>query len=149
MITEVTKTIEEHSTSQCVVQICTRRRKVQCSNSRYSVTETIARVDIQPTLDRDTDSKACISVYLMQQETFRRDVCQNYITLPTRIIARTMIPDDSPIFKWIRDTRDRNDDISKVIDAIEKSEVSLWSCDTMGRSLISVSNALDVVMIIR
>jgi hypothetical protein len=55
-----------------------------------------------------------------------------------------MIPDDSPIFTWIE-----NGDISKVIDALEKGEVSLWSCDTIGRSLISVGNALDVVMIIR
>lgn len=142
IITEVTRTIEQHSTSQCVVQICTWRRQVQRSNSRYSVTETIARVDIQPTLDGDTDSKACISVYVTQRETFQHGVCQNYITLPTRIIARTMIHDSSPIFTWIR-----NGDISKVIDALEKGEVSLWSCDTMGRSLISVSNALNVVMI--
>lgn len=55
-----------------------------------------------------------------------------------------MIHDSSPIFTWIR-----NGDISKVIDALEKGEVSLWSCDTMGRSLITVSNALDVVMVIR
>ena len=144
MITEVTRTIVEHPTSQCVVQVCTWRRKVQRRNSRYSVTETIARVDIQPTLDGDTESKAFISVYLMQRETFRRDFCQNYITLPTRIIARTMIPNDSPIFQWIFDV-----DISKVILALEKGEESLWSCDTMGRSLITVSNALDVVMVIR
>jgi hypothetical protein len=81
---------------------------------------------------------------VMQREVFQRDVCQNYITFPTRIVARTMIHDSAPIFTWIRDG-----DISKVIDALEKREVSLWSCDTMGRSLISVSNALDVVMIIR
>ena len=142
MITEVTRTIVEHSTSQCVVQVCTWSRKAQRRNSRYSVIETIARVDIQPTLDGDTDSKACISVYVTQRETFQHGVCQNYITLPTRIIARTMIHDSSPIFTWIR-----NGDISKVIDALEKGEVSLWSCDTMGRSLISVSNALNVVMI--
>ena len=144
MITEVTRTIVEHSTSQCVVQVCTWSRKAQRRNSRYSVIETIARVDIQPTLDGDTEPKACISVYLMQRETFQRGVCQNYITIPTRIVARTMIPWDSPIFKWIR-----NGDISEVIDALEKGEVSLWSCDTKGRSLISVSNALDVVMIVR
>ena len=144
IITEVTRTIEEHSTSQCVVQVCTWRRKFEHRKGRCSVTETIARVDIQPTLDGDTDSKACISVYLMQRETFQYGVCQNYITLPTRIIARTMIPDNSPIFDWILDGV-----ISEVIDALEKGEVSLWSCDTMGRSLISVSNAIDVVMIIR
>jgi hypothetical protein len=133
IITEVTRTIEEHSTSQCVVQVCTWRRKFEHRKGRCSVTETIARVDIQPTLDGDTDSKACISVYLMQRETFQYGVCQNYITLPTRIIARTMIPDNSPIFDWILDGV-----ISEVIDALEKGEVSLWSCDTMGRSLISV-----------
>jgi hypothetical protein len=151
-VTEVTRAIEKHPTSQCVVQVCTWRRKFQHRKGRYSVTETTARVDIQPILDGDTEPKACISVYLMQQETFRRGVCQSYITLPTRIIARTMIPDNSSIFTWIRNTRIRNtrirnDDISKVIDALEKGEVSLWSCDTMGRSLISVSNALNVVMI--
>jgi hypothetical protein len=144
MITEVTRAIEEHPTSQCVVQVCTWRRKFQRRKNRCSVTETIARVDIQPTLDGDTESKACISVYVMQRETFQRGICQNYITFPTRIIARTMIHDSAPIFTWIR-----NGDISKVIDALEKGEVSLWSCDTLGTSLISVSNALDVVMIIR
>ena len=143
-VTEVTRAIEKHPTSQCVVQVCTWRRKFQHRKGRYSVTETTARVDIQPTLDGDTDSKACISVYVTQRETFQHGVCQNYITLPTRIIARTMIHDSSPIFTWIR-----NGDISKVIDALEKGEVSLWSCDTMGRSLITVSNALDVVMVIR
>jgi hypothetical protein len=144
MITEVTRATEEHPTSQCVVQVCTWRRKIQRRKSRYSFTDTIARVDIYPILDGDTDSKACISVYLMQRETFQRGVCQNYTTLPTRIIARTMIHDSSPIFTWIQ-----IGDISRVIDALEKAEVSLWSCDTNGTSLISVSNALDVVMIIR
>ncbi|KAL2832923.1 ankyrin repeat-containing domain protein [Aspergillus cavernicola] len=87
-----------------------------------------AKIDIQPELEGDPERKPYISVYLQRihhplgQQTFLAPI----------IIARRTIPDNSLVFRLIKDG-----DFEGFQELLRNREASLWDCDSRGRSLIT------------
>lgn len=57
-----------------------------------------------------------------------------YFIIPPMLSVHVMIPDDSEIFRLIKD-----DNLQGVMKLLDQGRASLRDCDTKGRSLLSVS----------
>lgn len=58
-----------------------------------------------------------------------------YLVVPPMLSVHFMIPDNSEIFRLIR-----NDNLKGIVGLLEQGRASLRDCDTKGRSLLSVSD---------
>ncbi|KAL0256667.1 hypothetical protein SLS55_009063 [Diplodia seriata] len=59
----------------------------------------------------------------------------SYLIIPPMLSVHVIVPDDSDIFKLIK-----NDDLRGVVELLEQGRASLRDCDTKGRSLLSYAS---------
>ncbi|RDW84024.1 uncharacterized protein DSM5745_04350 [Aspergillus mulundensis] len=122
----------ERAIPHCKVRIQAWKSEVQNKKGRKRKYERFsARVDIQPELVGDVERRSCISVYLHQIVDFDHLVARTTL-LPPAIIARRMVPDNSPVFQYIQENNFKG-----FQQLLHKGDASVWDCDSSGRSLIT------------